>query len=79
MCEQKRNKRIQLIRSIVEHVIGRVKRFGILRHQCRSNRAYHGMFFKVACALTNVDFGDCPMRTTLHPPLRPWPHRKMQF
>ena len=65
--ERKRNWCIQQVRALVEHVIGRVKRFSILSKHYRNRKLdVHGDHFRTSCALTNLDMRCNPMRTRPH-------------
>lgn len=63
---QLRNRKIQNVRVLVEHSIGRIKRFSILRDRFRNVLEMHGMVFRVCCKLTNLDLVYFPLRNAPH-------------
>jgi len=57
------NKVIGSVRVIVEQVIGRIKRFSILKHRYRGERSEHETIFRLCAKLANLSMQFSPVRS----------------
>ena len=56
-AQKTRNKKISRVRIPIEHVFGRIKRFGIMKFKYRNKRKKHNLRFNILAGIVNLNSG----------------------
>lgn len=55
--QKTRNRKIARVRVAIEHVFGRIKRFGIMKFKYRNKRKKHNLRFNIIAGIVNLNLG----------------------